>query len=68
MYCMHSTACLTLPICHKELGPGTEYVRLADTSLHLKALLIGSVFLVAFLTLSLVTQYPIDRSVPQTIV
>lgn len=60
-----------IPMCHSELGPGTEYDLLAVICPPQRnAVLIGSVDLihVLSLTLSLDTQYPIARNWPITIV
>ena len=59
--CMHARA--IIPMCQSELGPGTEYGLLAVMPLGpRKALLIGSIALIALLTLSRVTLYPKERS------
>ena len=48
-----------IPICHRELGPATEYGRrLAVIPLHLNAVLIGSVMRIADRILDLDTWYP----------
>ena len=56
-------------MCHNELGPGTQYGRLAvRPPLHLKAVCRGSVFLMASRSLCRETLYPIPLSHPMTIV
>ena len=54
-----------IPRCHNELGPGTEYDHDDVTSLHLRAVFMGSLFRIASRTLHLVTLNPNDRSQPQ---
>ena len=56
---------LCIPTCHSDLGPATEYGLLAVVlPSPRKAVLIGSVSLIALLTLFRLTLYPIARSLP----